>query len=141
MTRIDFYLDAQDKLSVACRLVSKAYASDNRVTVYTRDEVEARSLDRMLWTTPAIAFVPHVMAHDPLAAETPVLIARDGEQLAHDDVLINLDPEWPPFFARFKRVLEIVTTDEDDKARARARFRFYKDRGYPLDIHPLGTHG
>lgn len=141
MTRIDFYLDAPDKLSVACRLTAKAYAAANRVTVYGRDDAALRAFDRMLWTTPAIAFVPHVMAHDPLAAETPVLIARDGEQLAHDDVLVNLDPEWPPFFARFARVLEIVTTDEDDKAQARERFRFYRDRGYSLQTHPLGAHG
>jgi DNA polymerase-3 subunit chi len=141
MTRIDFYLDAPDKIAVASRLAAKAYAASHRVTVYAPDEATARALDRLLWTTPAIAFVPHVMAHDLLAAETPVVIARDDTNLAHDDVLINLDAELPTFFSRFKRVLEVVATDEEDKARARARFKFYRDRGYPLHTHPLGNDG
>jgi len=141
VTRIDFYIDAANKLEVACRLVGKAYATANRVLVYTPDEALARSIDKLLWTTPAIAFVPHVMANDPLAEETPVLIALDGERIDRDDVLVNLHREWPPFFARFRRLLEIVGVEEDDKAAARTRYKHYRDRGYPIDTHRLSGHG
>jgi DNA polymerase III subunit chi len=137
MTRIDFYVQAPDRLDVACRLVSKAFAAKNRVLVYAPDETIARALDRLLWTTPAIGFVPHCMAHDRLAADTPVLIARDGDAPGHDDVLLNLHHEWPPFFPRFQRLLEIVGSEDDDKAAARARFRAYRDRGYPIHTHDL----
>jgi len=36
-------------------------------------------------------------------------------------------------FARFERLVEIVGTDEDNKALARQRYKFYKERGYPLN--------
>ena len=137
MTRIDFYLQAPNKLDVACKLVGKAFAAKNRVLVYSPDDVVARALDKLLWTTPAIAFVPHCMAHDPLAAETPVVIAGEGDAPGHDDVLLNLHREWPSFFPRFQRLLEIVGPDEDDKAAARARFRAYRDRGFPIHTHDL----
>ncbi|MCU0897603.1 MAG: DNA polymerase III subunit chi [Burkholderiales bacterium] len=137
MTQIDFYLQAPDRLQIACRLIVKAYAAKNRVLVYAPDEPVARALDRLLWTTPAIGFVPHCMAHDPLAAETPVLIAREGEAPGQDDVLLNLHHEWPPFFPRFQRLLEIVGPEEDDKSAARARFRAYRDRGYAIRTHDL----
>ncbi len=140
MTRIDFYLQAPDKLAVACRLVGKALGAGKRVCVYAPDETAARAVDRLLWTTPAIAFLPHCMIHDPLAAETPVVIAREADPPpGHDDVLVNLHHEWPAFFPRFARLLEIVGPDEDDKSAARARFRAYRDRGYPIHTHDLAA--
>jgi DNA polymerase-3 subunit chi len=53
--------------------------------------------------------------------------------------LINLDDEWPPFFSRFERLVEIVGTEEDNKVKARARYKFYKDRGYPLQTFDRGN--
>jgi len=44
----------------------------------------------------------------------------------------------PSYFSRFRRVVEIVTRDSDDRALARDRFRFYRDRGYEITTHDLG---
>jgi DNA polymerase-3 subunit chi len=138
MTRIDFYLDADVRVQVACRVAAKALAQARKVVIYAPDGETARAVDRLLWTTPAIAFVPHVMADHKLAAETPVVIARDAETLTHDDVLVNLDRGEPAAFARFHRLVEIVGRDEDDKQAARSRYRFYRDRGYEIHTHKLG---
>jgi DNA polymerase-3 subunit chi len=139
VTRIDFYLDADDRLRVACRLAAKAVGQKLRVLVYAPDGEVAAAVDRLMWTTPAIGFLPHVAAGHRLAAETPVVIARGPEAAPHDEVLINLAAEWPPAFARFQRLAEIVTTDEEDKRAARARYRFYRDRGYEIRTHNLAT--
>jgi DNA polymerase-3 subunit chi len=87
--------------------------------------------------TPAIGFVPHCAPDDPLAADTPVIVDCRGEPLAHEEVLVNLRPEWPPFFSRFQRLIEIVGTDGEDRAQARERFRFYRNRGYEIHTHDL----
>ncbi len=137
MTRIDFYLDADDRLRVACRLAAKAMAQKLRVLVFAPDGDTAAAIDRLLWTTPAIGFVPHVMAGHRLAAETPVVIARVVEESPHDEVLVNLAAEWPPSFARFRRLVEIVACDEEGKRSARDRYRFYRDRGYEIHTHRL----
>jgi len=52
--------------------------------------------------------------------------------LPHHDVLINLQKDYPPFFSRFTRLIEIVGQDEEDKAHARLRYKFYRDRGYEM---------
>ena len=62
---------------------------------------------------------------------------HDGANPPHDEVLINLRPEWPPFFSRFQRLIEIVSLDEEDRSQARARFKFYRDRGYEIKSHDL----
>jgi DNA polymerase-3 subunit chi len=137
MTRIDFYVEADDRLQVACRLAAKALAQKLRVLVYAPDGELAAALDRLMWTTPAIGFVPHVMAEHRLASETPVVIARGDGDLPHDEVLLNLARESPPSFARFQRLVEIVSRAEDDRHAARERYRFYRDRGYEIHTHSL----
>ncbi|HUP29206.1 MAG TPA: DNA polymerase III subunit chi, partial [Usitatibacter sp.] len=82
-------------------------------------------------------FVPHCFVGDAVAAETPIILAGSGDDLPHHDVLLNLGQEWPPFFASFERLLEIVTTDDADKARARERYAFYKKRGYDIRVNPI----
>ncbi len=137
MTQIDFYTHVGNKLSVACRLAAKAHAQGLRVAVLCPDAATAQNLDRMLWTAAPLAFVPHCQAAHPLAPRTPVVIDHEGLPPAHDEVLLNLRAEWPPQFSRFQRLIEIVSQDEDDRAGARARFKFYRDRGYELRTHDL----
>jgi len=139
VTSIDFYFNADDRLQVACRLAGKALAQNKRLLVYAPDAELAQRVDRMLWTWPAIGFVPHCLAGDALAAETPVLIASDGETPDGVELLLNLGVESPPHFARFDRLLEIVSTDDEDRQAGRARFKFYRDRGYSIESHDLAA--
>jgi DNA polymerase-3 subunit chi len=124
-------------LKTACQLAGKAFAHGLKVTVFCADPDAAQRFDRVLWLTPSIGFVPHCAPDDPLAAETPVIVDCRGESLLNDEVLLNLRPEWPPFFSRFQRLIEIVSLDEQDRADARERFRFYRDRGYEIRTHDL----
>jgi DNA polymerase-3 subunit chi len=137
VTSIDFYFNAQDKLTDACRLAGKALAQKKRLLIYAPEPETAQRVDRLLWTWPATGFVPHCLAHDPLAAETPVLIATDAEGPQACEVLLNLSPETPPHFERFERLLEIVADDEEERKAGRERYRWYRDRGYPIGNHDL----
>ena len=137
MTSIDFYFNAPDRLQVACRLAGKALSQKQRLLVYAPEPETASRIDRMLWAWPAIGFVPHCMAHDGLAAETPVLIAAGDEKPPGCEVLLNLGAQCPPHFARFERLLEVVGADEEDRKAARARYRYYQERGYRISSHDL----
>jgi DNA polymerase-3 subunit chi len=135
LTRVDFHINVPDKLAYGCRLVRKAYQSGRQVLVWCDDPVMLAEFDRLLWTFSAGDFIPHVAASDPLAADTPVLLAADAPEVAHHDVLVNLGQRTPPNFSRFDRVIELVSNDDEDKGLARERFRFYRDRGYPMQTH------
>lgn len=137
MTSIDFYFNAEERLQVACRLAGKAVARGKRLVIYAPEAETASRIDRMLWTWPAIGFVPHCMAHDGLAPETPVLIAADEEAPEDCAVLLNLGPAAPPHFARFERLLELVGRTEEEKGAGRERYKFYRDRGYAITSHDL----
>ena len=138
MTSVDFYFNAADKLQVACRLAGKAMAQRKRLLIYAPQADTAQRIDRLLWTWQATGFVPHCAAHDPLASETPVLIATAAETDATCEVLLNLAPETPPAFERYQRLLELVAQDDADRRAARERYKFYRERGYRIADHDLG---
>jgi len=137
VTSIDFYFNADDRLQVACRLAGKAMKQNQRLLIYAPEAETASRIDRMLWTWPAIGFVPHCAVHAPLAAETPVLIGSGEEAPENCEVLLNLGADCPPHFERFPRLLEIVSVDETEKEAGRSRFRFYRERGYKITNHDL----
>jgi len=137
VTSIDFYFNAADRLQVACRLAGKALAQKKRVLVFAPEAGMAQKVDHMLWTWQATGFVPHCLAGDPLAAETPVIIATEPESVPACDILLNLAAECPPRFESYDRVLEIVSTGDEDRGAGRARFKFYRDRGFQIASHDL----
>jgi len=137
LTQIDFYFHVENKLHTACALSAKACAQGLRVLAFCADPEASRKFSRTLWTTPATGFVPHCAPEDRLAAVTPVIVDHDGTRLPHDQVLLNLRPDWPPFFSRFQRLIEIVSLDEEDRRLARERYKFYRDRGYEIRNHDL----
>lgn len=137
MTTVDFYFNAADKLQVACRLAGKALAQGRALLVYAPEGDTASRIDRLMWTWPAIGFVPHCALHDPLAPDTPVLIAADDETPKRCDILLNLSAACPPHFERFERLLELVGADDSERAAGRERYRFYKSRGYGIGHHDL----
>jgi DNA polymerase-3 subunit chi len=137
VTSIDFYFNAEDRFQVACRLAGKALAQKKRLLIYAPDPQAATRIDRMLWTSPAIGFVPHCALHDPLAAETPVLIASDPGEAGDCSLLLNLGADCPPHFERFERLLEVVPADEAERQAGRERYRFYQARGYKIASHDL----
>ena len=141
MPRVDFYLLADaapgTRLRTACRLAEKAYQQGHRVYMYVPAAADATELDDLLWTFGAGSFVPHEVARSGPAGSAPVLLGTEEPASALNDVLINLRPEVPACHARFARVIEIVSGTEDDKARARERFRAYREQGSEPHTHQL----
>lgn len=137
MTEVEFYHGAPDKLAAACQLAGELYRQGRKVIIYAPEPAVAAHVDRMLWTQPAIAFTPHCRSDSPLAAETPIVITGALDDTPFDEVLVNLDGDLPPSFARFQRLIEVVGVDEADRAPARERYRFYRERGYPLRSRDL----
>lgn len=138
MTTIDFYFNAEDSFQVACRLAAKALTQSKRLVIYAPQAETAKRIDRMLWSWPPTAFVPHCRTDEALALDTPVLIAAAGEPEGAE-LLLNLDDACPPHFERFERLLEIVSQDEQSRRDGRDRYRYYRERGYPISIHDLAA--
>lgn len=148
MTRIDFYIlpetagPADSAVMTACRLCDKAAAAGKRVYVHA-GAAAAEDFDGALWSFRQGGFIAHER-YEGRALEEPlpaVLIGAGEPPDSHHDILINLGAEVPDYFSRFERVLEIVAGDTAQRAASRARYKFYRDRGYELNSYEQNAAG
>lgn len=142
MTRVSFYIlksqDPQSRQHFACRLAEKVWREGHQVFIYTENADQSAEMDKALWAFRPESFVPHEIMADSAAVIAPVLISHDNTPPPRlMDVLINLNSEQPIFFSQFERLAEIIDNDEQIKQQGRQRYKFYQDRGYPLESHPL----
>ncbi len=135
MTRVDFHTNVPDKLAYACRLARKAYMAGNKIVVLAGNSAQLDAMNAAMWTLSPTDFVPHVLAGDPLAVQTPIVLTDSEEvELPHHDILVNVSQLPPANYAQFQRVFEIVSTDEQDAQAGRQRFLHYRK----LNLQP--TH-
>jgi DNA polymerase III subunit chi len=133
MTRIDFYQLDPDRHrydQVICKLCQKAYESQQFTLLLTRDAQQSQQLDQALWTFADDSFVPHD-SEEPESFPTPILIHDNPTPRGDRQLLINLSASVPEYFAQFERVIELVT--EENREQARAHYSYYKERGYHLE--------
>lgn len=140
MTRVDFYILPEQgpdaRQAFVCRLLQKTVKLGHNIYIHCQHEQQARDLDQLLWQFQANSFLPHKLI-DAAGAACPIEIGFNHDPGPHNDLLINLSAEIPPFFSRFQRVSEIITQDEDILQAGRKNYRFYQDRNYPLHRHDM----
>jgi len=139
MTKVDFYIlpsaEPSARLDFACKLTEKAWRLGHRIYLHCSDATQREELDARLWSFKGESFVPHGLHEED--ADTPVALGLGGDAGNHQDLLVNLDLAVPTFFERFARVAEVVVEEPRIRQAARENFRFYRERGYPLQDHRL----
>lgn len=142
MTRIDFYILPDDsplnRLRLVCRLAAKALDRRQPLFIHADSAPLLAELDDALWQQAPTSFLAHRLLDpndesDALDAD-PIQLSL-GAPASDCKVLINLAASVPPFFSRFERTLEVVNQDATVRDAGRERFRFYRERGYPLQHH------
>jgi DNA polymerase III subunit chi len=139
MTDVQFHFNAAEKVGYACRLLRKAVSKGAKVAV-TGEPGMLKELDVALWTFSSLDFVAHCHQEEATAAvlaASPVVLAPSARTAPHQHVLVNLGDAVPEGFERFERLIEVVAQDEEDRQRARRRWKHYADRGYAISRHDL----
>jgi DNA polymerase-3 subunit chi len=139
--RVDFYLlDKEERTNcflLACKLLEKAYLKGHTVFVYSDNQEEAETLDELLWTFKDDSFIPHNLQGEGPEPPPVIQIGYQGEPRGFSDILLNLSEQVPPFFQRFKRIMEIIRNQEEAKDRGRERFKHYKKNNCSLFTHSI----
>ena len=141
MTEISFHFNVPDRAAYSCRLLRKALRAGAKVVV-TGPESVLGEVDRALWTFEPLEFLPHLLLRPGQAVPerlraTPVWLTPQPAAAGHHEVLVNLGDDAPAGFESYARLIEIVSTDPADRASARARWKHYAARGYPIQRHEV----
>lgn len=146
MTDISFHTGVEERTQYLCRLLRKAARQGSRVLV-RGEAVEMDLLDKALWTFEAQDFVPHhrLRAGQVLPARlhrTPVwLMEEEGvwpDAVPAARVLVQLSLQPAPDVDRWERIIEVVSSQEDDRRQARRRWRAYESQGCAVKAVSVG---
>ena len=143
-TEVAFHFNAPSKLTYACKLVRKLQRMHMPLVVLGEPAVVS-ALDDALWSFGGHAqFLAHCVgdaggADAQVVQRSPtVLVTQLDAPLPHSRVLLNLGGQMPTGFARFVRVVEVVSADdEQDRQLARQRWREYAAQGYAIERRDL----
>lgn len=144
MPEVAFHSGVADKAAYLYRLLRKAYRQGSRVRV-VGEPAQLDRLDSFLWAAEQGEFIPHArlrrgQAPDAaLAAVTPIWLADAGAGVPPCEVLVNLGVQADAEEAGHARVIEIVGVDDEDRQRARQRWRHYEQLQWPLQHHRIGS--
>lgn len=137
--QVAFHFNAVDPLGYTCRLLNKALGRGARLVVCA-DAAALNRLDQQLWTAQPLSFLPHARPDAPphVLACSPIWLRTHltGDEPA--DVLVNLTPDTPAGFERFKRLIEVVSTHEQDRLLARQRWKAHVAQGRTPDRFDVG---
>lgn len=140
-TTVAFHFNAPSKLAYACKLARKLQRMDIALVVLGEPAMVAQ-LDEALWSFGGeTQFLAHCQgdADSQVLQRSPtVLLSTLAAALPHSKVLLNLGAEMPSDIARFERVIEVVSADdEQDRQQARNRWRAYAAMGYAIERRDL----
>ncbi len=131
MTYIDFYFNVENKFKKIQEILEKEIFRKRKIFISVTDLTSAEVLSDFLYSESSVLFLPHEIGNHQ--EKTPIHIDWDHKSVS-DDFMINLKPNISTFFSRYLRLIEIVSFDEEDKKTARDRLKFYRDRGYEIQL-------
>jgi DNA polymerase-3 subunit chi len=131
MTYIDFYFNVENKFNKIHEIIEREIVRKRKIFIHVDDLSGAKALSDFLYTASLASFLPHSVGH--YEEMTPIHIDWD-HKFVSDDFMINLKSEILPSFSRYLRLIEIVSQNEEDKKTARDRLKFYRDRGYEIQL-------
>jgi DNA polymerase-3 subunit chi len=140
VTEIAFHFGAPDKRGYALRLIRKAVGSGAKLWVLGEGPL-LQELDSALWSLTETEFLTHCLVDAPediLLRSSVVLVPAHVQQSNPEfPILVNLSSQMPSGFEVYTRVIEVVSTEDDDKDSARNRWKAYTQLGYAISRHDL----
>ena len=131
MTYIGFYFNVENKFNKIHEIIEREIVRKRKIFIHVDDLSGAKALSDFLYTASLASFLPHSIGH--YEEMTPIHIDWD-HKFVSDDFMINLKSEILPSFSRYLRLIEIASQNEEYKKTARDRLKFYRDRGYEIQL-------
>jgi len=141
MTDVVFHYGVADKMDYAIRLLRKAVRSGFRVRVALAS-TELATFSARLWAVAPTGFVAHCDDQAPasLKRRSPVILGTTGESDEPEvAVLLSLTNDMPEDPQRYEKILEVITTDPQDRQQGRTRKRAYDSAHCPVLMHDAGA--
>ncbi|MFC3123268.1 DNA polymerase III subunit chi [Agaribacter flavus] len=124
--------DNEAILAIAVRLVEEAFDAKIYATLLCSSQMQAESIDELLWQKPVNRFIPHALEGEGDDKAVPIVLMwkdqlNEGRRIKNRRLVINLTMEILQDFHRIENIHDFVPTETEQKALARTRYATYKN--------------
>ena len=113
-----------------CKIVKKYYEVGNRILISSQNSVIIKNINKLLWTFEQLSFIPHSTndEYDPLTSVLLFDTNYINDSILKNDynVFINLDDKVKTDYHNHEVIVELVTSNEEQKKIAREKYLYYK---------------
>jgi DNA polymerase-3 subunit chi len=122
----------------AIELCSDCVSARKKITVLCASQEQAEAFDELVWQFPADKFIPHNLYGEGPDMGTPVEIIwqsayQSMTKLRNTAVVINLSQQYIENITNIKHVIDFVPVPDEEKVKARERYKRYKQAGCQLE--------
>ena len=134
VTAVEFRTGVRDKRGYALRWLRLAARRGARVRVLG-SPTELQALSQLLWVADKESFLPHAMAMAGTVPSgqglqrTPLWLGAGPVAGDEPPLLLNLGQELPTRTQGYERIIDVVSTEEDEVRAGRERWAAYKRLG------------
>ena len=130
--------DVATELVRAAELCSDSASTRKKTTVLCATQAQAEAFDELIWQCPADKFIPHNLYGEGPDMGTPVEIIwqsayQSMTKLRNTAVVINLSQQYIENLSNIKHVIDFVPLQDEEKEKARERYKRYKQAGCQLE--------
>lgn len=139
--QVDFYHLTRTALEEALpALLRRTLSVGQRAVLRCRSATERDHLDKILWESPAVAWLPHGTEKTGFAERQPVWLTVGDDVPNQARFLFRADGAGSDDFSGFERVFDLFDgRDEASVSRARLRWKAAKQAGCKLTYWKQGT--
>ncbi len=113
-----------------CKIVKKYYEVGNRILISSQNSVIIKNINKLLWTFEQLSFIPHSTndEYDPLTSVLLFDTNYINDSILKNDynVFINLDDKVKTDYHNHEVIVELVSSNEEQKKIAREKYLYYK---------------
>lgn len=134
MPQVRFYHLQKQTLDQALPLIlQKALGQEKRVLVKMATDKSITAMSKILWTFRPESFLAHGAAKDEFAADQPILLTTEDDNLNDAGILILTEGATCDDLDAYDLCCEMFDGRDDAAVQAaRQRWKSYKDKGYDL---------
>lgn len=130
------------EITLTAKLTYEFIQKRKRVTIICESQAQAEMLDEHLWDQPADKFIPHNLYGEGPEMGTPAQIIWQSvysqqKQLKNKQVVICLSQSMINYNQGIGTIIDFVPNEDTLKAKARDRYKLYKQAGLQLEYNTI----
>ncbi len=133
-TLVEFLLldSNSQRIKSAIASLGQLYEDYDRVLVIAETRMYLEQIDELLWHNSSEQFITYSLDTECYSSSVAVLLTDKQPERRRYTTLLNIDAELPSNPEQFRKIIELVGSEEKKKEKAREHYKIYRQLGFTV---------